>query len=228
MLTYEQKKDMIKRFYPYTSKEGKEILAKELGYKNGSSLRTVASRIGVSGNYNVPDLEGEVWKTHPAYPKFLVSNMGRLKSKFNSRILKQREHEGYMDCRLENYLGKKKSPRTHRLVAELFLEQPTENGKDQVNHIDSDKLNNKSDNLEWVSNRGNIIHYLENNEVDYSNNYDRLSPAEVHDICERLQEGESIRYIMNINGRYTRARVEGIRQGINYKYISKNYVWEVK
>lgn len=44
----------------------------------------------------------------------------------------------------------------HRLVAEHFLDRVDE--KNEVNHKDGNKLNNKADNLEWVSRKENMRH----------------------------------------------------------------------
>lgn len=46
----------------------------------------------------------------------------------------------------------------HRLVAEAFCEKGE--GKIYVNHKDFDRCNNNSYNLEWVTPRENVIHYI--------------------------------------------------------------------
>lgn len=44
----------------------------------------------------------------------------------------------------------------HRLVAEAFCAKP--DGCNVVNHLDSDRRNNRASNLEWTTQRGNIEH----------------------------------------------------------------------
>ena len=49
----------------------------------------------------------------------------------------------------------------HRLVAETFLEKPESNELLEVNHKDGNKHNNRVENLEWVTLRGNQIHAMQ-------------------------------------------------------------------
>lgn len=101
----------------------------------------------------------EEWRPIEGYEGlYEVSNMGRIKSlKFDKeKILSQ--------CRIKNgYLyvalcknGKMKTYKVHRLVAQAFLENPS--NLPCVNHIDENKVNNYVDNLEWCSYKYNSNH----------------------------------------------------------------------
>lgn len=56
--------------------------------------------------------------------------------------------------------GKRYDYRVQRLIAMTFLDNPE--NKEQVNHIDGNKLNNCLENLEWVTPEENIQHAKEN------------------------------------------------------------------
>lgn len=56
----------------------------------------------------------------------------------------------------------RKSFRVHREVAKIFV-PITDTSRDQVNHIDGNKLNNSYTNLEWVTNAENAHHKKINN-----------------------------------------------------------------
>lgn len=58
-----------------------------------------------------------------------------------------------------NKNGNRRYKAVHRLVAELFVENP--DSKPEVNHIDGDKSNNHYTNLEWVTRSENMKHGYE-------------------------------------------------------------------
>jgi hypothetical protein len=112
----------------------------------------------------------EFWKDIPGYEgRYQVSNFGRIKSldfsvvRSNGRIYTNKsrvqkpskDNSGYLRCAfIKN--SKLVTYKVHRLVADAFCKKPNE--KVEVNHIDGNKLNNNSDNLEWVSRSENIKH----------------------------------------------------------------------
>jgi hypothetical protein len=90
---------------------------------------------------------------------FSISNYGNIKNNKTGRILKTVVNKkGYRDISLY-FCDKKHRFRIHRLVAEYFI--PKIEGKEQVNHIDGNKLNNRYDNLEWCTNYENVHHAIE-------------------------------------------------------------------
>ena len=95
----------------------------------------------------------EEWKPTPGYDgKYEISNYGRVKSnsqKSNGRILAPGNNgSGYYYVILCKD-NKKKKCTIHRLVAEAFIQNPS--NLPQVNHKDEDKGNNYVMNLEWCT-----------------------------------------------------------------------------
>lgn len=101
----------------------------------------------------------ERWRAVDGYYGYLVSSNGRIFSEKTGKFLKQKkETNGYMLVVLSEN-GMSKTHLVHRLVATAFLEN--KDGKPQVNHIDSDRSNNKLSNLEWVTASENLLHGVE-------------------------------------------------------------------
>lgn len=89
----------------------------------------------------------EEWQPIPIEPFnrfYQVSNMGRIKGR--DILNPARQTDGYMRVKLK-YKGVKRDYYVHRLVAMVYVENPE--GKTKVRHIDSDRGNNRADNLEW-------------------------------------------------------------------------------
>lgn len=103
----------------------------------------------------------EVWKDVVGYEGiYQVSNLGQLKNIKHNRLLTGAINRyGYVSVVLIKD-KKVKNTRMHRLIAETFIPNPK--NKNQVNHINGIKTDNRVENLEWVSNHENVIHAWEN------------------------------------------------------------------
>ncbi len=87
---------------------------------------------------------------------YVVYPDGRIYSTFKKRFLKPYiSDNGYERIRLYKDKGWQ-STTVHRLVATLFLEKPK--SKDQVNHKNGIKTDNRVENLEWCNNSENQKH----------------------------------------------------------------------
>jgi hypothetical protein len=92
--------------------------------------------------------------------RYLVCKDGRIFSTYSQKFLKATESSnGYMVVSLSRPGSTRKTKKVHRLVAEQFIPNP--NNLPCVNHIDFDKSNNSTDNLEWCSYRHNIKHSMD-------------------------------------------------------------------
>ena len=107
----------------------------------------------------------EIWKDIKGYEGlYQVSNLGRVKSlakkagtsNRSEKIIKKNitRYGYYLNTLSKDGVVSYKS--THRLVAQAFIPNPQ--NKPTVNHIDGNRINNNVNNLEWCTQRENIIH----------------------------------------------------------------------
>ena len=120
----------------------------------------------------------EIWKPAAGWEEeYEVSNFGRVRTrehtvkylsktgKVVNRHVKSKLkilaecNTGYLTAALSRS-GKTVNVQVHTLVARTFLKNP--HNFTIVNHIDHDGHNNRVDNLEWCSPRGNVLHAVWN------------------------------------------------------------------
>lgn len=100
----------------------------------------------------------EIWKDVKGFEGFYqVSNYGNVKSitRYMKMLNPSKDKDGYRYVKLK-HKGKEKHCRVCRLVAIAFI--PNQEGKNIVNHIDTNRENDRADNLEWCTAKENVLH----------------------------------------------------------------------
>lgn len=138
----------------------------------------------------------EIFKDIPGFIGYYqASSYGRILSLARTRIgsgglpvaVKERfikfkkDKDGYLSCTLSKD-GKHHDKRIHRIVAESFI--PNVENKKQVNHIDTNKANNRVDNLEWNTDQENKNHCRKTILKDYKGSKHVLSKITEQDVIE--------------------------------------------
>nr|DAW32494.1 MAG TPA: homing endonuclease [Caudoviricetes sp.] len=115
----------------------------------------------------------EIWKDVPNYEGiYQVSNLGRIKSLyFTSNIYKKKFYKEKIlkpkkgkdnSLRIELWKDKKhKTVLLHRLIATTFMENLIDTNM-TVNHKNGNRLDNRVENLEWLSRADNIRYGFQN------------------------------------------------------------------
>ncbi len=134
------------------------------------------------------------WKQIQNYENYEVSTSGEIRNKTTQKTLKQcvnRNGYMYVTVRPDGRTGATKAFRVHREVAIAFCNNLCK--YNYVNHIDGNKLNNTSINLEWCTHSHNMFHAfstgLKHSLHGYDNPYGKLSKNDVEYIKHNYVAG---------------------------------------
>lgn len=129
----------------------------------------LTGKIKTSGGYNwnyidwvKPEkINTEGWEYVRENPDYVVSRDGRFVHKKTQLLIKTQESNGYNRVTLGSKpKGNKHTYSVQRLVTRAYSGDPLSE-KHQANHKDGNKQNNNIDNLEWLTQSGNILHSYE-------------------------------------------------------------------
>lgn len=103
------------------------------------------------------------------YKNFIVDNdLNIYNARTNKKLTPFIGSDGYYQVVRQDEFKKSKHIRVHVLYAHCFLPNP--NNYKYINHIDSNKLNNSLDNLEWCTNSYNVKHGWDSGNRTHKNN----------------------------------------------------------
>ena len=100
-------------------------------------------------------MEQEYFKPIKNFETYGISNLGNVKDYRNGKLLNQYPNEktgGYLQVQIKNPEGAI-TKNVHRLVGENFLDNF--DNFEEIDHIDRNRINNRIDNLRWVSRSDN-------------------------------------------------------------------------
>ena len=152
------------------------------------------------------------------YSQYTLDIYGNVFSISENRYLLPKQERGcYLCVRLTGDNGRVDFWWLHRLVATAFIPNPE--NKEQVNHINGVKTDNRVANLEWVTNRENAHAAMKTNLMSHAVFY---NDAVVHQICQRIEKGEAIQKIAD-DLQLSYDAIYAIRRGQNWTHISSQY-----
>lgn len=147
-----------------------DILKYKQEYECGKPLNEIAREyhVGINGlrkylkklyEGKIPrirgKLDGEEWKDIEGFSRYQISNKGRVYNKIIHRVKCGTIVHNYRYVKLLDESEKYHNYAIHRLVAQAFIPNPE--NKPQVDHIDSNPLNNNVENLRWVNSEEQYI-----------------------------------------------------------------------
>jgi hypothetical protein len=110
---------------------------------------------------SIIEFEGREFHRMNGASRYYISKCGAIYSTHLKKLMRPAPiRKGYLQAAFKMDDGRPKPSRklVHRLVALQFIPNPDQGQKIWVNHMDGNKLNNRLENLEWVTPRENDYH----------------------------------------------------------------------
>ncbi|CAH6421484.1 HNH endonuclease [uncultured virus] len=146
------------------------------------------------------------------FSNYEISNYGNVKNLKTKKFLHPSKKHDYMKVHLtDKKISKTYWIKIHKLVAFKFVNGKT-NIKNKVNHIDKTKLNNYYKNLEWVTQKQNVIHSCGKkiNQIDLETNQILNTFSTIREAYDFLGK--------NINGQISFCCQGKIKNAYGYKW----------
>ncbi|AXQ67825.1 HNH endonuclease [Bacillus phage Kioshi] len=168
-------------------------------------------------------MEKEIWKSLKGVvdngDNYSVSSLGKIRNDKLDIVLKHAINKGYHCVGLCSK-SKRINYTVHRLVALAFLDNPSD--KEQVNHLDGNKSNNKLSNLEWSTRSENTKHAYDtglSSRVGEKNSKNKLTSDDVIEIRRLFKTGKY--NTLDLANRYnvTRPNINSIVKGKSWKHL---------
>lgn len=117
------------------------------------------------------------------FSNYCATSDGRIYSLLSEKFLRLQDRN-YQQVGLRSDTGKVVNCYVHRLVAQAFVSGYSE-GK-HVNHIDGNKFNNCSSNLEWVTRSENMLHAYDTGLIE---NKELQPDIKILRVCRMMEQG---------------------------------------
>ena len=157
-------------------------------------------------------IDGEVWKAYPHDPRYLVSNMGRVRGQ-RGRILKTCDNgTGYRQLDFSN--GTRTKKYVHRLVLETF--DPCD-GDVEACHNNGIRSDNRLVNLRWDTKKNNqadrVIHGTDMRGEKH--HQAKLTADQANEVKSRHKNGEASRKLAKEFG-VSKTQILRISNGVSW------------